>query len=84
MYEFQIKGMTCASCVNKIEKSLMKLNGVVSCSVALTTSKLVDAPRVRLCFVSYKYVNYRSTNTFLIADDIIAPCHVLPPIFPQG
>ncbi|CAH0712779.1 unnamed protein product, partial [Brenthis ino] len=34
-----IKGMTCASCVNKIEKSVLKLGGVVSCSVALTTSK---------------------------------------------
>ncbi|CAK1546567.1 unnamed protein product [Leptosia nina] len=34
-----IKGMTCASCVNKIEKTLLKLNGVASCVVALTTSK---------------------------------------------
>uniref|UniRef100_A0A2A4JJG9 HMA domain-containing protein n=1 Tax=Heliothis virescens TaxID=7102 RepID=A0A2A4JJG9_HELVI len=31
--------MTCASCVNKIEKSVLKLTGVVSCTVALTTSK---------------------------------------------
>ncbi|XP_072948704.1 copper-transporting ATPase 1 [Epargyreus clarus] len=34
-----IKGMTCASCVNKIEKSVLKLPGVASCAVALTTSK---------------------------------------------
>ncbi|XP_050663510.1 copper-transporting ATPase 1 isoform X1 [Leptidea sinapis] len=34
-----IKGMTCASCVSKIEKSLMNLDGVISCVVALTTSK---------------------------------------------
>ncbi|XP_045528797.1 copper-transporting ATPase 2 isoform X1 [Pieris brassicae] len=34
-----IRGMTCASCVSKIEKRLLKLDGVVSCVVALTTSK---------------------------------------------
>ncbi|KAJ0183023.1 hypothetical protein K1T71_000999 [Dendrolimus kikuchii] len=37
--QVMIKGMTCASCVNKIEKSVLKLTGVVSCVVALTTSK---------------------------------------------
>lgn len=31
--------MTCASCVNKIESSVCKMNGVFSAAVALTTQR---------------------------------------------
>lgn len=31
--------MTCASCVNKIESAVKKLSGVLSASVALSTSR---------------------------------------------
>ncbi|XP_025416212.1 copper-transporting ATPase 1 isoform X2 [Sipha flava] len=37
--EFRIGGMTCSSCVNKIESNLMKLKGVQTAVVALTTQK---------------------------------------------
>ncbi|XP_060879763.1 copper-transporting ATPase 1 isoform X1 [Metopolophium dirhodum] len=37
--EFRIGGMTCSSCVNKIESNLMKLKGVQTAIVALTTQK---------------------------------------------
>jgi Cu+-exporting ATPase len=36
---FEIKGMTCASCVNRIEKVLKKDVGVISASVNLATEK---------------------------------------------
>jgi P-type Cu+ transporter len=35
----QIKGMTCASCVNRIEKALTKNEGIISASVNLATEK---------------------------------------------
>lgn len=37
--ELVVRGMTCASCVHKIESSLMKQDGIVYASVALATNK---------------------------------------------
>ncbi|XP_068103699.1 copper-transporting ATPase 1 isoform X2 [Hyperolius riggenbachi] len=37
--ELVVRGMTCASCVHKIESCLMKTNGVLYSSVALATNK---------------------------------------------
>lgn len=36
---FQVRGMTCASCVHKIESNLMKEKGIIYASVALATNK---------------------------------------------
>ncbi len=37
--ELQVEGMTCASCVGRVEKALLKVPGVVSASVNLATEK---------------------------------------------
>lgn len=36
---FQVRGMTCASCVHKIESNLTKEKGIIYASVALATNK---------------------------------------------
>jgi Cu+-exporting ATPase len=38
-YELSIDGMTCASCVGRVEKALLKQNGVTSAEVNLATEK---------------------------------------------
>ncbi|MDZ7869272.1 MAG: copper ion binding protein [Rheinheimera sp.] len=38
--QFAIKGMTCASCAGRVEKSLLKVPGVLSASVNLATEQV--------------------------------------------
>ncbi|MGU7775221.1 heavy metal translocating P-type ATPase [Burkholderia sp. MR1-5-21] len=39
--EFEIEGMTCASCVTRVEKALLKVPGVSAASVNLATEKAI-------------------------------------------
>ena len=39
MFDFQIKGMTCSSCVHKIESTVQKQKGIISAQIALATEK---------------------------------------------
>nr|WP_194362695.1 heavy metal translocating P-type ATPase [Neptunicella marina] len=38
--QFVVKGMTCASCAGRVEKSLLKVTGVISASVNLATEQV--------------------------------------------
>lgn len=48
--EFQIDGMSCASCVGRVEKALLKLPGVLTASVNLATEKATVEALSRVAF----------------------------------
>ena len=40
MKKFTVTGMSCAACVARVEKAVLKVNGVKSCSVSLLTNSM--------------------------------------------
>lgn len=40
MKQYSVTGMTCAACVNRVEKAVNKVPGVTSCSVSLLTNSM--------------------------------------------
>ena len=40
MTQYLVIGMSCAACVNRVEKAVSKVQGVNSCSVSLLTNAL--------------------------------------------
>ena len=62
-----IEGMTCASCVARVEKSLLKVPGVTSASVNLATERatvqLADTTNVDALFKAIEKVGYKGQQT---------------------
>ena len=40
MKQYTVTGMSCAACVNRVEKAVMKVQGVESCSASLLTNSM--------------------------------------------
>lgn len=40
-YKFRIVGLDCANCAAELERLILKINGVESCSISFMTQKLV-------------------------------------------
>ena len=40
MKQYDVTGMSCAACSNRIEKAVSKVPGVTSCSVSLLTNSM--------------------------------------------
>lgn len=62
-----IEGMTCASCVSRVEKSLLKVPGVTSASVNLATERatvqLSDTDNVDALFKAIEKAGYKGQKT---------------------
>ena len=86
-----VEGMTCASCVGRVEKALRGVPGVVSASVNLATNSarvLTDAPVPRAalaeaiadCLAGQPVVRYAMPN---LAPASLAPDHRLQALTPR-
>ena len=62
-----IEGMTCASCVLRVEKSLLKVPGVTSASVNLATERATvevsDTDNVDALFKAIEKAGYKASRT---------------------
>ena len=72
MLALDIEGMTCASCVNRIERYLRKVDGVVNANVNLATERatITVRPQVtndQLLAAPGKSVDYEFVATFIYA-----------------
>src|SRR5215217_2212035 len=62
-----IEGMTCASCVNRVEKSLLKVPGVTSASVNLATERatvqVANTPNIAALLTAIEKAGYKGSKT---------------------
>src|SRR5436309_1853582 len=75
--EFAIQGMTCASCVRRVEKALSKVPGVAAANVNLATehATVTFDPAVAppdALIVAVEKAGYTATELFPEADDVAA------------
>ncbi|TXK78369.1 heavy metal translocating P-type ATPase [Paenibacillus sp. N3.4] len=79
---FQLTGMTCAACANRIEKGLRKLNGVTEANVNFALEKatiaydpvMLDASRIEETITKLGYGTVQETIDFDITGMTCAAC----------
>ena len=79
--DLQVGGMTCASCVARVEKALLKVPGVTAASVNLATERAhveagpgVDAAQLSAAIEKAGYEVARTQHTLQIEDMTCASC----------
>jgi P-type Cu+ transporter len=63
----KLKGMSCASCANNIEKAILNVPGVVECNVNFS----IDSPKERLCQRATVRYDPKQTNTNIITKAVV-------------
>jgi P-type Cu+ transporter len=79
--ELPVQGMTCASCVSRVEKALSKVPGVQEASVNLATetatvraSSNVDAPQLRAAIEKAGYAVPEQSTSLAVSGMTCASC----------